>query len=227
MNFAPDQFFDLDRFAHSAVFEQCTNVWDVLVRLGPYLEETAWPEQHGTIEDGAHITGAVFIGEGTIVRAGAWLNGPCIIGKNCEVRPGAYVRGHALIGDGCVVGNSTELKNTIMLDGAQAPHYNYCGDSVIGNLANLGAGTKLSNFKIAADKTIRLQTPDGVVDTGLIKFGAILGDRAVTGCNSVLNPGTVVGRNAMIYACASVRGFIPADTIVKLQQTLEMVPRRP
>ena len=130
------------------------------------------------------------------------------------------------MGDRCFVGNATELKNTLLLDDAAAPHYNYCGDSVLGNRANLGAGTKLSNYKIADDKTVRLITDDGPIDTGLEKFGAILGDGASTGCNSVLNPGTVLGRNVLVYACAALRGYVPHDTIVKLRQQHDIVPRR-
>jgi bifunctional N-acetylglucosamine-1-phosphate-uridyltransferase/glucosamine-1-phosphate-acetyltransferase GlmU-like protein len=122
------------------------------------------------------------------------------------------------------VGNATELKNTLMLNGALAPHYNYCGDSVLGNDVNLGAGTKLSNWKIAANKSIRFKVGDRIVDTGLEKFGAILGDGAATGCNSVLNPGTVLGKKVMVYACAAVRGYVPPNTVVKLRQQLDYEP---
>ena len=104
------------------------------------------------IEEGAYISGAVMIGPGTVIEAGAYVRGPTIIGARCEIRSGAYIRGTALVGDGCIVGNSTELKNTVMLDGAAAPHYNYCGDSILGKDANLGAGTKLSNYKIAEEQ---------------------------------------------------------------------------
>jgi NDP-sugar pyrophosphorylase family protein len=220
MTFAPENFFDLSDFRHRAVFDGCDRVWDVLARIGPYLREHASPTVEGEVEAGAHVFGDVAVGAGSVVRAGAYVNGPAIIGANTEVRPGAYIRGDALVGDGCVVGNSTELKTTLMLDGAMAPHYNYCGDSVLGNGCNLGAGTKLSNFKIAADKSIRLVVGDETIDTGLMKFGAILGDEVHTGCNAVLNPGTVLGKNVLIYACAAVRGYVPADTIVKLRQEL-------
>jgi len=225
MSFAPDAFFDLERFDHRAIFSDCVNVWDVLRKIPAYIRQHLRPDIRGKVEEGAHIVGDVFIGAGTVVCAGAYVRGPAIIGQNCELRPGAYLRGDALVGDNCVIGNSTELKNTILLDGAQAPHYNYCGDSVLGNRANLGAGTKLSNFKIAADKSIRLRVGDESIDTGLQKFGAILGDGATTGCNSVLNPGTVLGREVMVYACAAVRGYVPHGTIVKLRQTLEWSQR--
>lgn len=143
----------------------------------------------------------------------AYLGSPCIIGAQTEVRHGAFIRGSALVGDGCVVGNSVELKNVILFDGVQAPHYNYVGDSILGYKAHMGAGSLTSNVK--SDKslvTIHTQPP---VATGMKKVGAMLGDFAEVGCNSVLNPGTVVGKNAIIYPLSSVRGVVPADSIYK------------
>jgi NDP-sugar pyrophosphorylase family protein len=223
MTLSPADLFDLEGFAHRELFEGCTWVWDALPRIAEYVRDHArsFRGEGAVVEPGVHLSGDVSIGPGTLVEAGAYVRGPAIIGANCEIRTGAYIRGDALVGDGCIVGNSTELKNTVLLDRAMAPHYNYCGDSILGNDANLGAGTKLSNYKIAEDKTIRLQIGDEWVDTGLIKFGAILGDGVNTGCNSVLNPGTVLGRNVLVYANAAVRGYVPANTIVKLRQTHE------
>ncbi|MHC4448562.1 MAG: acyltransferase [Planctomycetota bacterium] len=218
MSFAVADFFDLTNFEHAAVFDGCDRVWDVLKNIAPYVRERAEMKVDGVVEEGAHIIGNVMIGEGTVVRSGAYIQGPAIIGKNCDIRPCAYFRGDTLLGDNCIVGNSTELKNTLLLDGAMAPHYNYCGDSVLGNDVNLGAGTKLSNWKIAADKTVRLRHGDEVIDTGLNKFGALLGDGCQTGCNAVMNPGTVLGRNVLVYACAALRGYVPHNTIVKLRQ---------
>lgn len=224
MSFAPDAFFDLTSFTHREIFSDCTEVWDVLRKIAAYVRQRVRPDILGTVEKGGLVTPNVQIGAGTVVEPFAFVRGPAIIGENCEIRSGAYIRGDVIIGDNCIVGNSTELKNTIMMNGSMAPHYNYCGDSVLGNNVNLGAGTKLSNYKIAADKTVRLKAGDISVDTGLDKFGAILGDGALTGCNSVLNPGTVVGQNAMIYACAAVRGYIPHNTIVKLRQQHGLAP---
>lgn len=221
MSFAPEEFFDLSAFGHRDLFLDCAHIWDVLPKIAAYVRQKVRPDVLGKVEKGAHILGDVYIGSGTVVEAGAYIRGPAIIGKDCEIRTGAYLRGDVLLGDHCIVGNSTELKNTVLLNGAAAPHYNYCGDSVLGGKSNLGAGTKLSNFKIAEDKTIRLRAGEEVIDTGLTKFGAILGDGAQTGCNSVLNPGTVLGRKVLVYACAAVRGYIPHGTIVKLRQTLE------
>jgi NDP-sugar pyrophosphorylase family protein len=225
MSFAPEEFFDLGRFSHREIFSDCTEVWEVLHKISAWARSRLRPDVLGTVEKGAFVAPNVFVGAGTVIESFAYVRGPAIIGENCQIRSGAYIRGDVLIGDGCVVGNASELKNTIMMNGAMAPHYNYCGDSVLGNDVNLGAGTKLSNFKIAADKTIRLKSGDEVIDTGLEKFGAILGDGAVTGCNSVLNPGTILGKNVMVYACTAVRGFVAHDTVVKLKQTLENVPR--
>jgi len=222
MSFAVADFFDLTDFEHRAVFDGCERAWDVLKNIAPYVRARAEMRVEGTVEEGAHLIGNVTVGAGTVIRSGAYVQGPTIIGKNCEIRPCAYFRGDVLIGDNCIVGNSTELKNTLMLNGAMAPHYNYCGDSVLGNDVNLGAGTKLSNWKIAADKTVRLRHGDEVIDTGLNKFGALLGDRCQTGCNAVLNPGTVLGKDVLVYACAALRGYVPHRTIVKLRQTLEL-----
>jgi NDP-sugar pyrophosphorylase family protein len=226
MNFAPEEFFDLTHFAHREIFRDCTEVWEVLRKIGAYVRQHLRPDCLGRVDKGAFVGPDVFLGKGTVVEPFACVRGPAIIGEECQIRSGAYVRGDVLVGNRCVVGNSTELKNTLMLDGAVAPHYNYCGDSVLGNRTNLGAGTKLSNFKIAADKTVRLRVGDQVIDTGLEKFGAILGDGALTGCNSVLNPGTVLGRNVMVYACAAIRGYVPHDTVVKLRQDFDFAPLR-
>jgi len=224
MNFAPEEFFDLAGFHHREIFRDCDEVWEALRKIGAYVRQHLRPDVLGRVEKGGFVGPDVHIGKGTVVEPFACVRGPAIIGEDRQIRSGAYIRGDVLIGNKCVVGNSTELKNTLMLDGASAPHYNYCGDSILGNRTNLGAGTKLSNYKIAADKTIRLRVGDQVIDTGLEKFGAILGDGALTGCNSVLNPGTILGRNVMIYACAAVRGFIPHNTVVKLRQELDYVP---
>ncbi len=221
MSFSPEEFFDLGGFGHRAIFLDCAHVWDVLGKIEGYVRQKVRPDVLGKVEKGAHLFGDISIGSGTVVEAGAYIRGPAIIGQHCQIRTGAYLRGDVLIGDGCIVGNSTELKNAILLNGAAAPHYNYCGDSVLGNRSNLGAGTKLSNFKIAADKNIRLTVGGEVVDTGLKKFGAILGDGAQTGCNSVLNPGTVLGRDVLVYPCAAVRGYVPHRTVVKLRQAFD------
>jgi len=176
---------------------------------------------------GAHVLGDdVDVGPGTVVEPGAVIKGPTIIGANCEIRAGAYIRGDAVIADGCIVGNSSEIKNALMLEGSHAPHFNYVGDSILGQRTNLGAGVKLSNWKVAAAKNVKISVGGRLVDTGLNKFGAILGDDVEIGCNTVTNPGTVVGPRTIIYAVSNVRGFVPADSVVKLRQPQDIVPRR-
>lgn len=219
--FAPEDFFDLADFEHQALFEGFEYVWEALPKIESYIESVIQPGIQGTIMTNVTIIGDVSIGEGTVVEPGVFINGPTIIGRNCQVRQNAYIRGSLLTGDGCVIGHSTEVKNSVLLNAANAPHFNYVGDSILGNEANLGAGTKLSNFKITVDKTIKVNVGDEVFDTGLIKFGAILGDGVQTGCNAVLNPGTIVGKGSQIYACSLARGFVPPDTIVKLRQRFD------
>lgn len=144
----------------------------------------------------------------------AYLGSPCIIGKGTEVRHCAFVRGAALVGENCVIGNSVELKNVILFDGVQVPHYNYVGDSILGYKSHMGAGSITSNVK--SDKTlVTVKYGDEVFETGLKKFGAMVGDFVEVGCNSVLNPGTVIGKNSNIYPLSSVRGVIPPNSIFK------------
>ena len=173
----------------------------------------------------AHLLGdRIAIGRGTRLFPGAVIEGPVRIGADCEIRPGAYIRGGCWLGDGCVVGASTELKRAILLDGAKAPHLNYVGDSILGAGVNLGAGTVLSNFRHDG-REILIPLPDGRLATGRRKLGAILGDGVLTGCNAVLHPGAVVGRETQIYPGVQLRsGVYPARSVVKLKQTLVVEP---
>ncbi|MBN1593352.1 MAG: glucose-1-phosphate thymidylyltransferase [Candidatus Coatesbacteria bacterium] len=220
--FSPPDLFSLTDFEHNGIFDGLKYAWEALPRIEDYIKSVIRPGIHGEIMSNVTLLGDVFIGEGTVVEPGAFINGPTIIGKNCQVRQNAYIRGSVLVGDGCVVGHSTEVKNALFMNASNAPHFNYVGDSILGAGANLGAGTKLSNFKITVDKTIKIKVGDEVFDTGLIKFGAILGDGVQTGCNAVLNPGTLVGRRSQIYANSLVRGYIPPNTIVKLRQSFDL-----
>jgi len=169
-----------------------------------------------------------------VVEPGAYIAGPAWIGANCVIRHGAYLRGDVLIGDDCIVGHASEIKHSIMLAGSHAPHFNYIGDSILGAGANLGAGTKLSNLSVASVKdavtgkrpTIHLSIEGEVFDTGLAKLGAILGDQVQTGCNSVLNPGVLIGPRTLVYANLSLpKGLYPGDSILKLRQTIVTVGR--
>lgn len=157
---------------------------------------------------------AVFIGPGAVVEPGALVKGPSIIGPQTEVRQGAYVRGKCIVGSRCVVGHTTEMKSSVMLDGAKAGHFAYIGDSILGNDNNLGAGTKLANLKIR-ETNVRVPALGSFIDTGLRKFGAILGDRVEIGCNAVTNPGTVLGKGCMVYPVSSVRpGYYEPKSII-------------
>lgn len=157
----------------------------------------------------------VWVSKDAKIAPTAYIGGPCIIGHNTEVRHGAFIRGAALVGDGCVVGNSVELKNVILFDGVQVPHYNYVGDSILGHMSHMGAGSITSNVK--SDKThVHIKGRDGTdIDTQRKKVGAMLGDHVEVGCNSVLNPGSVIGRCSSVYPLSSVRGVIPENSIFK------------
>ncbi len=173
-------------------------------------------EDAAVILPGAFLANdAIIIGPGTVVEPGAFIRGPVIIGKNTEIRQGAYIRGDCLVGDGCVVGHTTELKGSILLDGAKAAHFAYVGDSILGKQVNLGAGTKLANLKMIPG-SVRVRADGKSYDTGRRKLGAIVGDHTETGCNSVLSPGTFIGRNSLVYPCVTVPGGYYADkTIIK------------
>ena len=159
----------------------------------------------------------IYLGEGTVVEPGALIKGPSIIGNHTEVRQGAYLRGNCLIGDRCVVGHTTEVKHSIMLDDAKAGHFAYIGDSILGNHVNLGAGTKLANLKIV-DVEMRLRVEGKVYETGLRKLGAILGDYTETGCNSVTSPGTLLGKASLVYPCVNIPGgFYPERSVVGIK----------
>jgi len=236
----PHNFFELSDFAHAALFDNKTFVWQAIPGIGAYaqaqLAEAYRPALLGVVAEGAYLVHPelIYLGEGSVIEPGAYVAGPCIIGRHCEIRHGAYLRGDVILGDHCVVGHASEVKNSIFLNGAHAPHFAYVGDSILGNRVNLGAGTKLSNLALTSLKdpatgkrtTIRLEVNGQMVDTGLAKMGAIMGDDAQTGCNSVLNPGCVIGPRTLIYANISLRkGYYLPDTIVKLDQALSMLPR--
>jgi NDP-sugar pyrophosphorylase family protein len=160
----------------------------------------------GHVAEGAVLEGGqIEISEGAVIESGAYIKGPCYIGPNTEVRHGAYLRGNVYVGANCVVGHATEVKHSIFLDGAKAGHFNYIGDSVLGNNVNLGAGTKLANLKMVPGEVI-LRLDGETINTGLRKFGAILGDKTETGCNSVLNPGTVLAPRSLVFPCVSAQG---------------------
>ena len=212
-------YVDLSSFKHKELFDGSEYVFDFLKKLADYITANVCSEIHGTIMEGAHVGSHVYIGKGTVVQPGAWVHGPAIIGENCEIRHGAYVGANTLTGNHVVIGHASEVGNAVFLNDARAPHFAFVGHSLLGNKINLGAGTKLSNLKVTF-KEIEI---DGV-KTGLTKLGAIIGDNASLGCNSVTQPGTFVGKNVFTYPLALVRGFVPSNTIVKVRQAQEMAP---
>ena len=223
--FKAEDLFDLSQTAHAAIFADCQYAWDALKKIEPYL--AAQPPQHPPRTfPGTSIGKNVFIGEGTVIEPGALIKGPAIIGKNCHIRHNAYLRENVIIGDNCVVGNASELKNALLFNGAQVPHFNYIGDSILGHKAHLGAGVKISNVKLFPGN-IEVEIDGTPHDTGLRKFGALLGDHAEAGCNAVLNPGSILGRNAIVYPNVFWRGILPANMIAKNKAEVEVVVRRP
>jgi UDP-N-acetylglucosamine diphosphorylase / glucose-1-phosphate thymidylyltransferase / UDP-N-acetylgalactosamine diphosphorylase / glucosamine-1-phosphate N-acetyltransferase / galactosamine-1-phosphate N-acetyltransferase len=223
--FKPADFFDLKQTEHAALFAGVESAWEVLNKIKAYVEANVKAELHNRCEGRAFIGEKVFIGAGTVVEDGAMIKGPAIIGRNCQIRHNAYIREHVVIGDNCVVGNSTELKNALLFNHAVAPHFNYIGDSILGHKAHLGAGVILSNFK-SLPGNVMVEKDGAPFDTGLRKFGALIGDGAEVGCNAVLNPGSIIGRGALIYPGVNWRGILPANMIAKNKSAIEVVVRR-
>jgi len=224
--FKPGDLFDLKQTEHAALFDGCEYAWHALKRLKDYIKANLKPALRNKCEGSAFIGDPVFIGEGTIVEDGVMIKGPAIIGKNCEIRHNAYFRENVIVGDNCVIGNSCEFKSTVLFNHAKVPHFSYVGDSIFGHGAHLGAGVKISNVKVLPGNVT--VDKDGVpFDTGLRKFGALLGDGAEVGCNAVLNPGSIIGRGAIIYPCTNWRGILPANMIAKNRASIEVVVRKP
>ena len=185
-------------------WEALSGIKDFILSLGAVLNKDEYTE----------VAPCVWVHKTAEISPSAYVGAPCIIGENTEVRHCAFIRGSALVGNNCVVGNSTELKNVILFDNVQVPHYNYVGDSILGYKSHMGAGSITSNVK--SDKSlVAVNSCSEKIATGLKKFGAVLGDFVEVGCNSVLNPGTVIGRNSNVYPLSCVRGYIPADSIYK------------
>lgn len=193
------------------LFEGLTYPFEVLPKIGDYIKNVGPTLDKEVYED---LGDNIWIAKSAKIAPSAFIAGPCIIGENTEVRHCAFIRGNALVGNNCVVGNSTELKNVVLVGKVQVPHYNYVGDSVLGYGSHMGAGSITSNVK--SDKTLVAVKNDGeTLETGLKKFGAMIGDGVEVGCGSVLNPGTVIGKNTNIYPLSSVRGVVEANSIYK------------
>ena len=234
----PSDFFDLSDPFVAALFANCTYVWEAVAGIPQQVSRLTREKQTvlGEVMPGAYISErAIYIGEGARIEPGAYVFGPAYIGAGCVVRHGAFVRENVILFPGSMLGHASEAKNSLFLPRAHAPHFNYVGDSILGHRVNLGAGTKLSNLSIVSEKdrmtgrrpTVLLTVDGRIYDTGLAKIGGILGDDAQTGCNSVLNPGCLVGPRSLVYANVSLRkGYYPPQTMVKLRQTVEQTPRK-
>jgi UDP-N-acetylglucosamine diphosphorylase / glucose-1-phosphate thymidylyltransferase / UDP-N-acetylgalactosamine diphosphorylase / glucosamine-1-phosphate N-acetyltransferase / galactosamine-1-phosphate N-acetyltransferase len=223
--FSPQDYLDLNHTEHRMLFENATHAWDALKQIASYLQFRLKPAVHGKLIGKPFISGAVFIGAGTVIEQGAMIKGPAWIGEGCEIRNGCYIRENVIVGNGAVLGNSCEFKNCILFDEAQVPHFNYVGDSIIGYRGHLGAGTILSNVKLDRSE-ITVADGKGFIPTGLKKFGAVIGDRSEIGCNSVLNPGSLIGRDTILYPGTQWRGVASERSIVKFRQSFEIIARR-
>lgn len=207
------KMYNLNETIAKDIFEGVTYPWEVLPKISDFivkLGETLPADEYDQVGEN------VWIAKSAKVFESAYIHGPAIIGKDAEVRHCAFIRGNAIVGEGAVVGNSTELKNVILFNKVQVPHYNYVGDSVLGYKAHMGAGSITSNVK-SDKKLVVVKSPEGQIETGIKKFGAMLGDEVEVGCGTVLNPGSVVGSHSNIYPLSSVRGFVPANSIYKKQ----------
>ena len=213
------QLLDLEHTIAAAQFATLTYPWEALPQISGWIIELGKTLSSEEYEQRGEN---VWIAKSATVYPSAYIVGPAIIGPNTEVRHGAFIRGNALVGANCVVGNSVELKNVVLFDKVQVPHYNYVGDSILGYKAHMGAGSITSNVK--SDKTlVTVRTGDALLESGLKKFGALLGDGVEVGCNSVLNPGSVIGRNSNIYPLSMVRGHVAENSIYK--KAGEIVPK--
>jgi UDP-N-acetylglucosamine diphosphorylase / glucose-1-phosphate thymidylyltransferase / UDP-N-acetylgalactosamine diphosphorylase / glucosamine-1-phosphate N-acetyltransferase / galactosamine-1-phosphate N-acetyltransferase len=213
----------LARFA--SFFPANAAPWEWLKKIGAALEEVPFGPKELKIPPGVHLEGRVWLHASVKLPAYATIIGPACIGARTEIRPGAFIRGHVITGEGCVLGNASEFKNCLLLDGALAPHFNYVGDSILGNGAHLGAGAICSNLRLdQGEVTVRLA--DRTVKTGLKKFGAVLGDRAEVGCNAVLNPGTLLGPRSLVMPGTAFGGYLPAASIARTRQAVAIIPRK-
>lgn len=223
--FSASDYLDLSQTEHRTLFDNTTQVWDVLKQIASYLQFRLNPAVHGRLLGRPFIGDRVYIGHETVVENGATIKGPAWIGNNCQIRSGCYIRENVIVGDGVVLGNSCEFKNCVIFNGAEVPHFNYVGDSILGYKAHLGAGVILANVRLDR-KEIHLRYEDQSIATGLRKFGAIVGDRAEIGCHSVISPGSILGRNTVVYPLTHFGGVLPENTILQTRQTQQQVKRK-
>lgn len=220
------ELFDLSQTQHAEIFDDVQRAWEVIPLIAEYLEyATERPSISSDVSHAAYVGKQISIGEGTIIEPGVVIHGPAVIGKNCTIRTGAYIRGNVVIGDNCIIGNSTEIKNSVLFNHVSVPHFNYIGDSILGSHVHLGSSVVISNLKTPPSE-ITIVTLEETYHTGLEKFGAAIGDHTEIGANAVLNPGTIIGKESIIYPLALIRGVIPSRSIVKVRQQQEIVVRK-
>lgn len=218
-DFLIKEFFNLNKYAHKHLFDDCIYAWDPLLHLEAFFKKTKLGKIESPIPPGAHLVHPelISIGKNTIIEPGAYICGPCVIGEECEVRHGAYIRGYVVTGNRCILGHASEFKHSILLDHVCAGHFNYVGDSILGNEVNLGAGAKLANLRLD-HQPVQFFYVGVKIETGLKKLGAIVADGAQLGCNVVTNPGTLIGKKAFCYPCIAVNGYIPPEAKLKSNQ---------
>lgn len=230
MSFDPCDFLDLSETEHAALFSTQEPVWSAISGIAGYLEErldrVGSAMQEGTVDPRAVVGDRVYIGPGAVIEANAIIKGPAWIGSGTVVRSGAYVRENVIVGSDCVLGNSSEFKNCLLFNRCEVPHFNYVGDSILGFRAHLGAGVICSNVRLDRASVKVRDGEGGFLDTGLRKFGAIVGDRTEIGCNTVLSPGSVLGRDSIIYPLTSWQGVLPERSIAKSHGEIRVVERR-
>lgn len=209
----------------SAFFPTDQEPWTWLRQIGPALEAQPFATPLPKLPPGVHVEGSVYLHPSVKLPPYATIIGPAWIGARTEIRPGAFIRGNVIVGEDGVLGNACEFKNCLLMDGVQVPHFSYVGDSILGNKAHFGAGVICSNFRLD-QKNVTVRLPDREVETGLRKFGAIVGDGAEVGCNAVLNPGSVLGRRALVMPLTSFVGYLPAATLIRSRPNLATIPRR-
>lgn len=233
----PNDFFELSNPETAVFFENCAFVWQAIPQIAAHVARLVGDKQTilGEVMPGAYLSDRpLYIAAGARIEPGAYVHGPAYIGPGAVVRHGAFVRENVIMLAGSILGHASEAKNSLFLPKSAAPHFNYVGDSILGHKVNLGAGTKLSNLGMMSEKDkatgkrpfILLTVEDETYDTGLAKMGAVLGDEAQTGCNSVLNPGCLIGRNSLVYANLSLRkGYHRPNSIIKLRQTVRSIDK--
>ncbi len=216
---SPHAFFLLEEFAHQEIFHKIEHVWDAIKNIPTYLSNRELGIIESEIPEGVYLHDAhlISIGKNCKIEPGAFIQGPCIIGDDSEIRQGAYIRGNVVTGRKCIIGHGTEIKNSLLLNSAKAPHFNYVGDSILGFDTNLGAGVICSNLRLD-HQNISLSIHGRIFPTYMKKLGLILGDQSQIGCNTVSNPGTLIGKEVLCFPCINIGGWIPEKSIIKGQK---------